>query len=205
MFLQLIRTHVRDAAAVHHALHRWVEELSPAAEGWLGTTAGLTDDGTFLGVARFDSGDAARRNSDRPEQGEWWEATSELFSGDVTFHDCPEVEVMGPGGSDDAGFVQVIEGRSRDFARARELYRQNEEQLRSARPDVLGGLVGLREDGQFTQVMYFTTEEEARHGERRHRPDASRAVFEEMRSLVESPTYYDLRDPWLWSPTSHRG
>ena len=205
MFLQLIRTHVRDAAGVHHALHRWVEELSPSAEGWLGTTAGLTDDGTFLGVARFESVDAARRNSDRAEQGEWWDETSKLFTGDVTFHDCPEVEVMGPGGSDDAGFVQVIEGRSRDIARSREIYRQSGERLSSLRPDVLGGLIGLRDDGRFTQVVYFTSEEEARHGERKHRPDDLRALFEEMQSLIESSTYYDLRDPWLWSPTSHRG
>ena len=33
---------------------------------------GMCDDGTFVALARFESAEAARRNSDRPEQGEWW-------------------------------------------------------------------------------------------------------------------------------------
>jgi hypothetical protein len=32
----------------------------------------LTDDGRFIALARFESEEAARRNSDRPEQDRWW-------------------------------------------------------------------------------------------------------------------------------------
>ena len=48
------------------------EELSPGAEGWLGGTYGMTDDGQFVGVVRFESREAAARNSLRPEQTAWW-------------------------------------------------------------------------------------------------------------------------------------
>ena len=39
---------------------------------------------------------------------------SSKFSGDAAFHDCRDVEQLLGGGSDDAGFVQVIQGRTRD-------------------------------------------------------------------------------------------
>ena len=76
MFVQVIQAQVSDAAAVREAMERWAQELAPGAEGWLGTTAGVTDDGRFIALARFDSAQAARRNSDRPEQGEWWDQLS---------------------------------------------------------------------------------------------------------------------------------
>jgi hypothetical protein len=72
MFVQVIKGQVSDAAEVQAAWNRWLDEIAPGAIGWLGTTAGVTDEGTFVGLARFDSEDAARRNSERPEQ----EATS---------------------------------------------------------------------------------------------------------------------------------
>jgi hypothetical protein len=86
--------------------------LQPGADGWLGTTAGIAADGTFIAVVRFESGEGARVNSSRPEQGEWWKATEATFDAAVTFTDCPDVDIIGEGGSADAGFVQVIFGRA---------------------------------------------------------------------------------------------
>ena len=57
----------------------------------------MTDDGTFVALARFESEEAARRNSERSEQDQWWRETAKLYTGDVTFHDCPEVVQMGSG------------------------------------------------------------------------------------------------------------
>lgn len=76
MFVQVIQGHVLDPQQVYAALDRWVQELAPGASGWLGSTAGVTEDGRFLAVARFESEEAARRNSNRPEQGQWWAETS---------------------------------------------------------------------------------------------------------------------------------
>ncbi|MEV4061908.1 hypothetical protein [Nonomuraea dietziae] len=200
MFIQVMRASATDVSGLRAALERWVEELSGGATGWLGTTAGVTDDGTFVNLARFESEQAARTNSERPEQSEWWSETSKLLSGEVVFHDCPEVLPFLGGGSDDAGFVQVIEGRVRDVQRMRELNDLYESQFTDFRSDVLGGVAALWGEGSFTQAIYFTSEESAREGERRQPPPELKALFEEEMSLYEGElVYYDLRDPWLLS------
>ena len=121
MFIQVIQGQCRDADRLHRLSDEWRDELGPGAEGWLGGTYGVTDDGQFVAVVRFDSREAAMKNSTRPEQGEWWAETSKLLSGQATFHDSEDVLVDLVGDPAEAGFVQVIQGRSSDPARAREL------------------------------------------------------------------------------------
>jgi len=79
MFIQVIQGKVADAEGLRAAIDRWGQELQPGATGWLGTTGGITDDGTFVATVRFDSEDAARRNSQRPEQGAWWARDGEVL------------------------------------------------------------------------------------------------------------------------------
>lgn len=55
---------------MHQLSDEWREKLAPGAEGWLGGTYGVTDDGEFVAVVRFESREAATKNSARPEQGE---------------------------------------------------------------------------------------------------------------------------------------
>ena len=69
MFIQVIQGRCTDADALHRQMDRWREELEPSATGWLGGTYGVTDDGEFVGVVRFDSRASAEANSMRPEQG----------------------------------------------------------------------------------------------------------------------------------------
>src|ERR1051325_9402837 len=87
MFVQVIRGQVTDPEQVHDALDRWSRQLAAGAPGWLGSTAGLTGDGQFVALARFESEEAARRNSVRPEQDQWWMETAKLFAGEVIFRD----------------------------------------------------------------------------------------------------------------------
>jgi hypothetical protein len=50
-------------------------------------------------------------------------------------------------------------------------------------------------------VAYFTSEEEAREGERKEPPPALKAQMDEMSALdVGTPDFFDLREPWLYSP-----
>jgi hypothetical protein len=114
MFVQVIQGQVSDAGEVRAAWDRWVRELAPSAAGWLGSTGGVTGDGRFISLVRFESEDAARRNSDRPEQDQWWRETSKLFVGEATFRDSNDVTVDVAGDPDTAGFVQVIQGRGSD-------------------------------------------------------------------------------------------
>jgi hypothetical protein len=201
MFIQVIQGHVSDKEEVKAALDRWTEQIAQGATGWLGTTAGVTDDGTFIGLARFESEDAARRNSDRHEQHQWWMETSKLFSGDVTFHDCTETFTYGKGGSDKAGFVQCMQGRINDAERMRTLTTEFDKQMSTIRPDVIGGITALHGDGGYTDCIYFTSEREARENESKELSPEAKAGFEEMMSLIEGEiTYHDLKDPWLYSP-----
>ncbi|MFD1930068.1 MULTISPECIES: hypothetical protein [Nonomuraea] len=201
MFIQVIKGRTADAGQLRAALDRWVDELAPGAQGWLGTTAGVTEDGTFVNLARFGSEEAARANSGRPEQHQWWMETSKLISGDIVFHDSSEVVSFLGGGSDEAGFVQIIEGRTRDVARMRELNDLYEARFTDFRPDVLGGIAALYDDGAFTQAIYFTSEAAARDGERKQPPAELKELFDEEMALYEGDlAFYDLREPWLFSP-----
>ncbi len=201
MFVQVIQGQVSDAGALRAALDRWADELAPGAPGWLGSTASVTDEGQFVALVRFESEEGARRNSDRPEQDQWWGKTSMLFSGDPTFHDCRDVEQFLRGGSDDAGFVQVIQGRTRDVKRMRALDEQTGSLLADFRPEIIGGTIALHGDGGFTQAVYFTSEEAAREGERKEPTPELKAVLDEAMALYEGDVvYFDLRDPWLHSP-----
>ena len=202
MFVQVIQGTVSDPARVRTALDQWAQDLAPGATGWLGTTAGVTEDGTFIVVARFDSEETARRNSDRPEQDRWWAETSTLFTGEPTFRDSTQVDVDVTGDPDQAGFVQVVQGRSSDPARSRELMGQDPEAWAAFRPDVLGSVGIGHDDGSYTAVVYFTSEEEARVGERKEPPPELKQQMDEMGKLeVGEPTFLDIKDPWLYSPS----
>ena len=200
MFVQVIQGRVRDARRLRARMDQWVADLSATADGWLGSTSGVTADGTGIALARFESDDAARRNSDRPEQGQWWAETAKLFDGDVTFHDCVEVHLLGQGGSDDAGFVQIMQGRYTQPDRVIELLRPLEQPLRAMRPDVIGGELCLHGDGGFTQAMYFTSEAEARIGEKQQPPPEVQAALDQATAMTTDLVFYDLTDPWLHSP-----
>ncbi|MEV0453902.1 hypothetical protein [Catellatospora methionotrophica] len=201
MFVQVFQGQVSDAGKVRAALDRWVQDLAPGAPGWLGSTAGVTDDGRFIALARFESEEAARRNSDRPEQGRWWAEMAKLFSGEATFSDSNEVDVDVIGDPDQAGFVQIIQGRGTDPDRARELMSQDSGQWAAFRPDIIGSIAAQHNDGAYTMALYFTSEKEAREGERKEPPPALKAQMEEMDALsVGVPDFFDIKDPWLYSP-----
>ena len=201
MFVQVIRGKVSDPEQVRAALGLWSERLAAGAPGWLGSTAGVTGDVRFVALARFESEEAARRNSDRPEQGQWWMETSRLFTGEVIFRDSSDVTADVNGDPDTAGFVQVMQGRGSDPERARELMAQNPDDWAAFRPDVIGRVVAGHEGGAYTMAMYFTSEEAAREGERKEPPPQLRAQMEEMGKLsAGEPEFLDLRQPWLYSP-----
>ena len=201
MFVQVIQGQVGDAERVRAAFDQWAEELAPGATGWLGSTAGVTEDGRLVALARFESEEAARRNSDRPEQDRWWAETSKLFTGDATFTDSNDVVLDVIGEPDNAGFVQVIQGRGNDSDRARELMSQDSSQWAAFRPDIVGSVSVLHDGGSYTMALYFTSEAEAREGERKEPPPELKAQMEEMDALsVGVPEFFDLKQPWLYSP-----
>ncbi len=193
MFVQVIQGKVADAEGLKRQFDKWEEELRPQATGFLGSTGGITADGNAIMLARFESQEAAAANSDSDLQSQWWAETEKMFDGEVTFHDCNEVDEWQGGGSNNAGFVQVIQGRA-DRDKMRELDREMEESQQDRRSDVIGGYTAWHGDGGFTTVVYFTNEEEARKGEASMEDDDT---AQQMMSLMQDVVFYDLKEPIL--------
>ncbi len=196
MFIQIIQGMCTRQQELREHLDTWHHELSSGAPGWLGGTYGFTDDDMFVGVVRFDSRDSAMANSGRPEQDAWAARLMELFDGPIEFHDCDDVTLMMDGGSDSAGFVQVIRGRVDDIERLRSMMTADTDSLHRMRPDIVGGTLAIEPDGTFTETVAFTGEAAARQGEQAEPPPEMRSDLE---YAMANAQFYDLRHPWFAS------
>jgi hypothetical protein len=197
VFIQIIQGKCTRQDELRAMSDQWVRELAPSAVGWLGATYGFTDDDMFVAVVRFDTKDAAAANSARPQQGEWWSRAEALFDGPVEFHDCSDVTLMMDGGSDDAGFVQVIRGKVADMGKLKGMLDKPwTDMLHTARPEVIGATLAIEDDGTFTETIAFTDESSARKGEATEMPQEVRDTLDASMSDV---SYLDLHQPWFAS------
>ena len=202
MFVQVIQGRTSDSGRIRAQLDKWVEEVAPGAVGWLGSTSGVTEDGRVIALARFESEEAAQQNSDRPEQTAWWEETAALFSDEPVFHNSSSVEVDTPGDPSQAGFVQVMQGRSSDPDRARELMASDPTDWATFRPEILGTVSVAHDGDAWTMAIYFTSEAAAREGEQKEPPPEMQQMMREMDALtIGEPEFFDLKDPWLNAPS----
>jgi|SRR5215211_2690350 len=194
MFIQVTQGRATNPPGIRRDLGRWQRQLAAGADGWLGSTTGITEDGWSLSVIRFASEDHARRNGERPEQREWWRDASQHLAR-VVSHDARKVHMYLDGGSDAAGFVQIIQGRTDDMERMVSLGRDHNELLARHAPHILGRTLAEHDDrpGEFTQTTYFSSEQDARRAEQEP---------SELRSLMTNLRSFDLRDPQLLSPTN---
>ena len=60
MFIQIIQGKCTRQQECRDMGERWLRELAPGADGWLGGTYGFTDDDQFMAIVRFESREAAR-------------------------------------------------------------------------------------------------------------------------------------------------
>ena len=195
MFVQVIKGHTSDPAGLRRQLERWRDELKPGAVGFEGSTVGIADDGTFIALARFTDSGAAKKNSDRPEQGAWWKDTTKYLDGEPTFRESTDTAPLFGGGSNDARFVQIMEGSVKHRAKAEAFETPDMlEQLRAACPDLLGGQRVWFDDDTYIEAAYFTSEAEARRGEQS--ADFT-APQQEYMELFGEPTFIDLREPLI--------
>ena len=202
MFIQIIQGRATNPPGIRRDLGRWQRQLAADADGWLGTTTGITEDGWSITAVRFASEAQARHNRDRPEQREWWRDASQHLAR-IAVHDAPKVHTYRDGGSDQAGFVQVVQGHSDDLERMASLGRDQDKVLAGDAPHVLGMTVAEHADrpGDFTQIVYFTSEQDAQRFEPRPPAEAEEPVAEARRSEITDLRSFDLRDPQLLSPS----
>lgn len=195
MFVQVIEGRTSNPQGFIEMGDRWQKELRPGAPGYLGVTAGVTDDGRTIAVVRFEDEASARANSERPEQTAWAAEMAKLYDGEPTFTDSTDVTEWMGGGSDDAGFVQVMKSTGVDRAEMEKMDAAFEP-FASQRPDLLGGIRIWTGSDSCVDLAYFTSEAEARKGEQAEMPDEMKALMEgfENRGEVE---YLDLKNPQL--------
>lgn len=197
MYLRVAQGAVRDRQRLRTGLDRMVAALTGQGHGWLGTTAGTTDDGTAVVVTRWEDEVAPAADERTP----WWDTVVGAFDQQPAVHRYRVVLEQLRGNPHDAGFVQVLQGRILDVDRTEHLLEDVSGWQQRARPDLIGGVLGLHLDGGFTQVAYFTSEVEARAGERTAWPHQ----LEELDPLVQHSHYLDLREPWMYAPRSAAG
>lgn len=195
MFIQMIQAACTRQDEANAMLEEWRRDLAPGANGWLGGTYGFTDDDQLMAVVRFTSRDAAMANSERPEQSAWAERFTALMDGPPEFHDCDDVTLLMDGGSDDAGFVQIIRGKVDDPSRLKAMLADTTT-LHEMRPEILGGTLAIEPDGSFIETVAFTTEAAAREGERMEPPED---VRRELDYAMKGATFHDLHHPHFQS------
>jgi hypothetical protein len=164
--------------------------------GWLGGTYGFTDDDHFVGVVRFETATDAREWSRESDAGLWWACAESLMAGAPEIHQSEDVMTMLEGGSDDAGFVQVMRGRVGNADALRRIVSDHDvtSMLHEARPEIIGATLLIEDDGTFTETVSFTDEEAARAGERKEMPAEMASQMQEAMADVE---YLDLHKPWF--------
>ena len=201
MFAQVIQAKTSNPQALDAAINRWLRILRRAPLAGWAAPAGLLKMAEPSPLCASNPRRMPAATADRPEQDQWWSETSKLFDGEATFRDSTDVSVDVQGDPDQAGFVQVMQGRSNDPERARQLMDQDADKWNAFRPDVVGSVAIGHEGGAYTMVMYFTSEAEAREGERKEPPPELRAQMEEMDKLSVGETeFFDLKRPVIISP-----
>lgn len=195
MFIQVMQSRTSQRDEVKELMAEWVAR-TPDSPGWLGGTFGFTDDGDFLAVVRFENRELAMANSDDPQTGAFAERLAGLMDAPVEFQDCDDVTVFLAGGSDDAGFVQVIRGRLTDRETVKSVFTSDSDGLQEMRPEIIGGTLAIDDEGGFTQTVAFTDEASAREGEKLEPPEELRDVLDQM---MGDARFYDLRDVFFAS------
>jgi hypothetical protein len=201
VFIQVIQGRAGNPSGIRKELNRWQRQLAVDADGWLGSTAGTTEDGWCVVVVYFASQQQARRNSNRPEQRAWWRQASRHL-GEVAFHDATKVHLYRDGHSDLAGYVQIIQGHTDNLERMASLGGDQEEVLAREAPHILGVTVAEHADrpGDFTQIVYFTSEQDAQGFEPEPPTEADEPAQEKRRSLLTNLRSFDLHHPQFLIP-----
>jgi hypothetical protein len=195
MFVQIIEGRTGNPDALIDHGDRWQREVRPGAIGYLGVTSGVTADGRAIAIVRFEDESSARANAARPEQTAWFEGMAKLYDGDVSFTESSDTTEWLGGGSNEAGFVQVMKSTGVDRARVEKMD-EAFEPFTHLRPDLLGGLRIWTGPDSCVDVAYFTSEAEARKGEQAEMPDELTKLMGEFEGMGQTD-YLDLTDPQL--------
>lgn len=75
------------------------------------------------------------------------------------------MDLLFDGGSNDTGFVQVMQGRAKDQQQMRDRQKEIEPELRKLRPDLIGGITAWHGDGSSPKLPTSRRSKDARKNE----------------------------------------
>jgi hypothetical protein len=202
MFVWVLEGKVANPRDVGRQLTQWTNEFGGTTPGYLGATGGVTNDRRFLLVVRWASEDAGNALLLRPEQQAWYEEFQKSFDGPVDFAETADVTIHLAGGSDAAGFVQAMKVSGVDRLRVEAAERAFEDVAPQIRPDLIGGVRVWTAPDCFVEVNYFTSEQDARAGEKEAPPPDLVEGFQDFTAMMKDAEYFDFTAPFLHSAPS---
>ena len=114
----------------------------------------------------------------------------------MTFTESSDTAEFLGGGSNDAGFVQVMKSTGVDRAQLDRLDAQFEK-FAKIRPDLIGGLRVWTGPDSCIEANYFTSEADARKGEQAEMPAELQALMADFGQAMANTEFLDLTDPKL--------
>jgi predicted regulator of Ras-like GTPase activity (Roadblock/LC7/MglB family) len=196
---------VSDRAGVARAWNRWRGELARRAPGRLGATAGISQEGDFVAVIGYRSGEAARRDAERKEIGAWLNELGEYLEGPPHVSESCDAEVIG-GDPLRAGFVQIVHAHSKDVSKLRVHWQRmadRADEIVLHHPALISAMVAWHDDDCLTQTLYFNSEQEAQVAAN-EAPPGLEWIFEEWLELAQEERFINLREPWITPPLPPR-
>ncbi len=196
MFVQVTKGQAVEPSALRERWEEWARGLA-GEPAWRGGIAGVTSGSVFVAVTCFASQEAVAgaREDRRTKASEWLDGGGEVReTGDVSV-----VSGTGPV-ADGAGFVQVMHGRCLDRRKFEQVETDLGDAFHAHRPDLLSATRLWYPDGQVTAVDCFTSEADARAGERKPLSSELQSGFDRWMALLEDTEWYDLTEPWVVVP-----
>lgn len=196
--LQILQGPVRDRSGVRNVFDQWFDNVAPDAEGWLNSTAGLSDD-EFVALFTFASAEAVRRVEQRPDHQAWRQDLEQELADGLTVRSSENVAAFGDTRPDDAGFVVVAQGQTTGLGQALGRVTEHEQHhIREHHLPVLGGVIADHGEGWFTELIYFPSVQEAQADEAKEVPKEGLTMMERIGQPLTELRYLELHNPWLY-------
>jgi hypothetical protein len=200
MFVLTVAARTSAPDSLRRHVLTWRADVGISATGWLGSTAGVSGDGTFIFMLRFESEEAWLITSGVPEYANWWQVCGHHLDTTPSFTPSTAVTGILAGGSDDAEAVRVVQGRATP-SRLEASVRQLDTVPAAARAGVIGGLVAWHDDEQFTEALYFAAPAPGQLGLQAAASTPLGRFFQDHDAAIRGASVIDLVEPWLSSPS----
>jgi hypothetical protein len=201
MFVFTVECRTTAADIAHEHVRRWHADVEARAVGWLGNTAGVSTDGDFIMLLRFESEEAAYITSDLPEYEQWWRTFASFLDTKPVFKGSTSVMGILSGGSDDATAVRITKGHS-EATRLRDSIRRLESLTPEERATIIGGIVAWHDRDRFTEALYLTSQDLPRFRQRRTARTPLSRFLDDHEAIILDRSEMDLYRPWLVSARS---